>query len=184
MITLVELTHKIIDHDDPASLLEHADDYCFTYRRMGADKFILPADHAELLPIIEAYAHRPHAFLRYTQMVRDEVHAAYKGMSKAEEMQEFYRNLVVRVAQASLRDRRRRALAWLEKNYPHATTSERAAWVARLEKQWTQLRRSILAAERKQAGGRLPMSRVSEITEGFWTMVDEDIDAGNLPPLE
>lgn len=184
MSALMDITHKIIDHDDTVEMLRLADNYCHMYRLMGPDKFVLPAAAAPLLPIIEAYASRPQAFLRYVQVVRDAVHDAYPGSDKLVSVQEFYRGIVVRVAQFELRDRKKRVMLWLSKEYPEATTEQRHAYAAKMEKQWTKLRRSILAAERKQAGGRLTMSRVSEITEEFWKMVDDDIDSGKLPPLE
>lgn len=68
---LREATRVILDSADPAGELRLADEYLSTFRR-SPENFVLPEEHAHLMPIIEKFHSDEETFARYIRAVRDQ----------------------------------------------------------------------------------------------------------------
>jgi hypothetical protein len=171
-------TQAILSSDKPAEWLKLADMYINSFNQMP-EAFVLPAKHAILKPVIEAFHNDLETFVRYTQAIRDQLPP---GEDKVD-LQHFYRTLITRSVQQSRRARMNKALESVEKALGRTLDHEERERVAvRLERHWAMRRRELL----KHARSATPSGRVStdvqaEMLKEFWQEIDREIDNRELP---
>lgn len=184
MPTLMDATENLLRSEHPAKELSVADMYIRQLNE-NPDQFVLPRKYAYLAPVIENFAADLDRFVTYIKAMRDDI--GLRDGQRSErytQLQTLSRRLDVRVAQHQRRERLRRAAAWFEKNYPDVSTEQRHAWLRKLELRWNKQRRAWLSSARKQRGGSLSLYEQRDVLDEFWSMVDEEISTGGLPPYE
>jgi hypothetical protein len=140
-------------------------------------QFILPKQHAFLLPIIETYSSNALAFMRYIRGVRD---SFSRGSDAALEMQLLHRRVNSRSVQQIRRERTTRAMRKAEEMHGPAPFTTKQAWVARLEQIWSKRRLAFMDAA--SAGKRLTVDERAELLAEFWDGIDNEITHGERIP--
>lgn len=177
-MTIQEATDYILDSDDPARWLRLLDMYISQYNQMPA-AFVLPREYAVLEPLIAAMARNHPKIVQYIKAIRDTLP---KG-SKAADVNELYRTVMTRFIQQDRRQRMARALERAAELHGPAPSREvRVAYETKLYTLWGRRREELL--RRAKGSDRLMTEERSEILELFWKEVDEQIEAGDLPPWE
>ncbi len=181
MLSRKAVTEKLLNDPQPASQLQMVDAYIDQRKKMGT-KFVLPKEHSHLKPLIDHYQKDLDSFVDYVRDIRDDVPP--RGNTYIS-LHELYRTLRVRRVQQERRARGRRALDWLEKNYPKATIDQKMRWLRKLEQQWGKDRFHAMDVARDKIKGadRLTTDEREDVLNKFWADVDNDIKKGNLPPL-
>jgi hypothetical protein len=177
-MSLPELTDHLVKDPHVADKLRLADSYMLQQQRVGRD-FALPREHMDLLPIIDRYSKSFHKFVAYVKSVRDTVPPRSTNYVT---LHELYRMLEVRLVQQGRRERARRALMWLEGQYPTLNYDQRQRWLRKLEQSWGKERMQALDnARRKTSRGRVSTEEREEILEQFWDEIDQRVERGDLP---
>ena len=177
---VIEAVNALLRRDDPAGDMRLVDNYVDHYQR-DPKKFVLPREHAYLRHLIGAYVNKPKAFEDLVQWMRDTIQAAEGSSRRYEDMQEFYRVLVVRHTQATRRERLARVRAKIHELHPELTAEQRDQWVRQCEQAWINERRTILDAKRHMMGGPVPKEEQRRLLDSFWEDVDRRIEHGVLP---
>lgn len=181
MTTISELSDYLLYEvpDKAAELLALADMYIRAFNE-APEQFILPHDHAILLPLIERYHSNMAAFVLYVLGVRDSLPP--KSLWH-EAVHDLYRRLSGRYVQRVRRERMNRAMAKAVELYGDAPYDVKARWLRRLEKLWAQRRLAFLADWRRGRAHRT-LSRTDQadaLTE-FWDMIEQEIANGERIP--
>jgi len=168
--------------DRAATWLQLADRYMQQYNKDN-QQFVLPAQHAFLLPLIEKYSHNPGAFLKYLRGMRD---SFPRGSAHGMAIQAVFRRVTSRVTQQMRRERLARAMRRAEDLHGPALFTVKQAWMARLEHKWAQRRQRFLdSARAATTGKRMAREDQEELLAEFWDMIDNEIQIGErLPPWE
>jgi Ca2+-binding EF-hand superfamily protein len=177
-MALPELTDHLIKDPQVASKLRLADSYMLQVERMGR-QFRVPEEHSDLTPIIERYSRNFSRFVSYVKDLRDTVPPRSESYIA---LHELYRMLEVRLVQQQRRERARKALAWLEKNYPKLNSEQKLRWVRKLEQQWGKRRMAAMDdVRRKTLRGRLSTTEREGVLQEFWHEIDQEVEKGDLP---
>ena len=178
---LRETTSYLLRLPDVGAWLKLADNYIQTYNRLP-ERFVLPADHALLQPVIEAFAKDGEAFSTYIRALRD----ATDGVAY-DELHALYRTVSVRVLQVVRRTRLRRAvmllLPQLEPLLGRSIGYDDQQRVAKfLEQCWGAMRMAAMSEQRiSQQSKRLNTDDRGLLLGDFWKQLDLEIDKGEVP---
>lgn len=178
---LRDATNYLLRTPDAAVQLELADNYMQAYNKKPS-KFILPAAHARLKPIIEAFASDTQAFSHYIRAVRD----AHEGIV-FDALQQLYRRVNGRAMQRTRRVKQDKALlVW--KPYMEAKLGRKIPYSDRrrveeyIEQAWGKMRLAALAEERAlRRTNRLAREDEEIFLESYHKHFDMELDAGRLP---
>lgn len=178
---LRETTSYLLRAHDAAAWLRRADNYIHAYNKLPTD-FVLPADHAILRPIIEAFATDTQAFAEYLRAMRD----GSTGVS-FDEIHALYRTVGLRSLQVIRRTRTRRAVMLLLEDLQHVLGSElnydaqiRIAKV--LEQIWGSERMALLSRERsRMTSKKLTSEDRAVLLNAFWKDIDNKLERGEVP---
>lgn len=174
-------TSIILRAQDAAAQLRLADTYMQAYNKMPS-MFVLPAEHAKLQPIIEAFANNSSGFVEYLRAVRDSV----EGVAK-DEIHDLYRTVSVRVLQHSRRARLRRALDLIlpaveERNGSPLPYENQMRVLRCIEQIWGSMRIEMLSRERNAMNSkRLDEVGRAALLQEFWRGLDSELAAGRVP---
>jgi hypothetical protein len=180
-MNLREATSWLLHVPDPATQLRLADNYIQTYNKLPT-KFILPAAHGKLQPIIEAFANDVNGFVDYIRALRD----ASEG-GAYDELHELYRTISVRALQQTRRARITKALSLLgealEKKLGRELTAEnRVVVTSYIEKMWGAMRLEYMALEREQRRSeRLTSEDRGLVLDEFWKKIEAELANGRVP---
>ncbi len=176
-----EATRALMRRSDIASQLRLADSYIQAYNRVP-DQFVLPADHAILKPIIEAFASNTSAFAQYIKTLRDASES-----KDYDELHDLYRTIDMRALQSARRSRIRKAVAVLLPEFSAALgrdlTYEEQLKAARfIEHRWGAMRVAHMSEERsKHNKGRLPAEERTTSLSQFWSNIETSLENNNVP---
>ena len=175
---LREASRFIVESDQPAEQLRLADMYIHSFNQMP-QSFVLPADHAILKPVIEAFHDDIDLFVKYVRAIRDQLPA---GDDKVD-VQHLYRTLVTRTVQQARRARIHRALEVVESIVGRQLDQDERDRVAtKLERLWAYKRMEVMKQARGDTTkGRLSSDVRADVLKGFWDAVDRDIENRHLP---
>jgi hypothetical protein len=180
MATFRELARQLVDDPTAADVLRLADNYIQQMEKLGRN-FALPSEHKGLKPLVDKYAKEPDEFVDFVKSIRDQMPP--RGPSYVP-VNELYHTLLVRRVQNERRARLRRALRWLEGQYPKSTTEQRQRWLRKLEQRWGRERLATMEeARRKTGSGRLSIAEREVILADFWKEIDDMVSRGELPEL-
>ena len=177
---LRQATNFILAAHDVASWVKMADSYIQAYNRMPS-RFVLPAEHAVLQPIIEAFATDVGAFSDYIRAVRDASGDAF------DELHALYRTISVRALQLVRRARLRKAALLLQ---PELETligkkivyDDMMRVARRLEQAWGGSRMDAMSDGRAALKSkRLSSEDRSLLLDAFWKQIDIELESGNVP---
>lgn len=177
---LQSATSALLRAHDVAQQLKLADHYIQAYNRMPS-MFILPAEHANLRPLIESFASNADTFVEYLRALRDSL----DGHAR-DEVHDLYRTVSVRVLQTSRRARLRRALDIILPEVEVANGGplpyENQMRVMRcIEQTWGAMRMESMAKERSElTNKRLSSESRAVLLTEFWQMLDAELDAGRV----
>jgi hypothetical protein len=168
-------TGKLLRDPDPAQWLRLADSYIQAYNRIP-DKFVLPAQHAFLKPIIESFAQDTQALSRYILALRDAVDGGAR-----DELHALYRTISMRALQTDRRARIKRAVSVLEEQYRRsgrALDHDELQRVSRfVEQTWGDMRMQAMAMAREQLKAkRLTVEERAIELSAFWRTIDAALD--------
>jgi hypothetical protein len=178
---LKEKTTKLLHDPAVGKWMRLADNYMQAYNRMP-DSFVLPAEHADLAPIIRHFAKDATAFSEYIRALRD----ASEGLPY-DELHEVYRKVSLRALQLQRRTRLRKAvlvmLPDVEEKLGRSTKYQEqldiAEWV---EKVWGKMRTDLMDQERKElASKRINTTDRAVLLDAFWTNIDKKLAKGIVP---
>lgn len=171
-------TRTILDSDEPADWLQLADMYIASFVAMP-DSFVLPAQHAVLAPVVNAFYDNDVAFAEYVRALRDELP---KGARRAA-VHYVFRTINGRATQQVRRARMARALLVVEAMLGRKLEpDERKRVAAKLEQHWATRRREFLKAARGSTHkGRLTTDEQSALLKEFWDEIDAEIARRELP---
>jgi hypothetical protein len=143
------------------------------------DAFVLPAQHAVLKPVIEAFNLDTATFVNYIRAIRDQ----YEPGQQKVELQRLYRTILTRSVQQSRRGRVHRAIVATEKMLGRTLDpDERDRVTLKLEQHWAHRRLEFLKSARSTTDkGRLNTDERSEKLQEFWDEIDAEIARGELP---
>lgn len=174
------VTNMLLRAPDVARQLKLADSYIQAFNRVP-DQFVLPAKHAHLKAVIEAFASDTKAFGHYIRALRDSAEGgAY------DELHELYRVVSLRAVQVERRNRIRRAVVLLlprlqadlhqDVSYDDQTRAARF-----VEKRWGAMRLAAMAAERKlRRVERLSAEERAIVLDNFWRDIDNKLASGKV----
>jgi hypothetical protein len=178
---LRETTAYLLRLPDIGAWMKLADNYIQTYNRLP-ERFVLPADHALLKPIIEAFASDGEAFSQYLRALRD----AADGVAY-DELHALYRTVSVRVLQLVRRTRLRKAtlllVPQLEPLLGRGIGYDDQQRVAKfLEQCWGAMRMAAMSEERNsQKAKHLSSDNRGTLLDDFWKQLDLQITQGTVP---
>jgi len=175
-----ETTAWIINSDDPAKWLKMADIYIDQYNKLRSG-FVLPKEYDCIAALLEVFAKRHADFPDYIRVIRDNLP---KG-EQSREVNSLYRTVMTRFLQQERRDRVTRAVDKANDLYGPLSAEQKFGYARKAQKIWGNRRLELLRkAARHSSGRRLSMDEKAEILEIFWKEVDDEIDSGNIPPVE
>lgn len=178
---LRDATKTLLRVPDVAKWLRLADTHIQAYNRMP-ERFVLPADHALIKPVIEAFANDTDAFAKYIRALRD----ASDGTAY-DELHELYRTISMRALQSERRSRIRKAVAMLARllaaELGRQITYDEAVMVGRyVETQWGIMRIEHLSHHRRLHNTKRLTSEDRAIAlASFWASIDKALDNEQLP---
>lgn len=178
---LREATGVLLHAPDVGNWIKLADNYIQTRNKMP-ESFVLPANHAVLKPIIEAFASDAEAFSDYIRALRDS-----SGGVVYDELHNIYRTISTRTLQVVRRTRLRKAvttlLPHLEKRAGRAVNYREQMHICDLlEKEWGAMRLNLMRRERDALERkRLPTEERAAVLDAFWTDIDKKIEKGEVP---
>lgn len=177
-MTLRDATRTILGSESPAEWLRLADMYIGSFNQMPSS-FVLPAQHAVLKPVIEAFHSSTEAFVKYIQAIRDQ----YQPGDQRAELQMLYRTVLTRSVQQSRRARVARAITVAETMFGRSLDpDERDRVTKKLEQYWAQRRMQFLKSARGSTDkGRLRSDERTELLKQFWAEIDGEIERRDLP---
>ena len=166
-------------HDPHAAAkLRMVDNYILQAHRFGSE-FVMPREHRSLKPLVTRFFGNFNRFVFFVKEVRD---ASAPRSKQQAALHGLYRTLEVRLVQQERRDRVRRAVDWLEREHPRLTYDSRLRWARKLEQGWGRRRLSYMEDYRRMtAKHRLSTEEREEVLARFWTMIDNEINNGELP---
>jgi uncharacterized coiled-coil DUF342 family protein len=172
------ITERLIDDPQVVDKLKLVDAYIIQLHKLGR-QFILPHEHAELKPLVEAYANDLPKFVAYIKAIRDAV--PQRGNTYIA-LHELYRTLNVRQVQQERRARAGKAWEWLERKHPKLDYEQKTRWLRKLEQQWGRERLAYMDdIRRKLDKPRLTTEEREEVLDEFWREIDAGIKRGELP---
>lgn len=181
---LRKTTYALMRSPDLVLKLRLADSYLVTRNRMP-DLFSIPAEHAELKPIIDAFATDQIAFAEYIKAIRDEFSKEIKGDTYVQ-LNTLYRSIYSRAVQLVMRARVRKAvltlLPELEFKLGRPVNYDSQQKVAKMLQRWWRLwRLDTMATERNSLSKkRLPRDDVQIVLDSFWTAIDKALAKGEV----
>ena len=180
MMDLSEATQFIFYSGDPAQWLRLADTYIQQYNAMPR-LFILPREHAQLKPVVEAFARDDRGLTDYVLGFRNDLPDGEQKIA----VNALYRKINVRYVQRVRRERLTRALDMAEKKFGTLDYEARLKYSKKLEQAWGRRRLDWLADVRRKMGRRnIPLEEMNDALSVFWAGVDDEIERGEVPPTE
>lgn len=179
-MNLRDTTSHLLTVPDVGTWIRLADNYIQTYNRMP-EKFVLPAEHSILLPIVESFATDTNAFADYIRALRD----ASTGFAY-DDLHALYRTISVRALQVVRRTRLRKAvmllLPTIEATLGRSISYDEQLFTAKfMEQAWGAERINLMNRERSSTGvKRLTTDDRSVLLDAFWTNIDKKLDAGDV----
>lgn len=177
-MNLRDATSQLLRAHDVGRWIELADNYIRLYNKMPSS-FVLPADHALLKPVIDAFAADPRAFCDYIRAMRDgSTGTAY------DELHYLYRTISLRTLQNERRNRVKKAVesvtAKLEDRLGRQLSYQDKQAIGRvIEQTWGIRRMQVMSEERAlRKADRLSSEERSEVLISFWNNIDSKIDKG------
>lgn len=174
-------TTYLLNAPDIGQWLRRADNYIQAYNRMR-EGFTLPADHALLRAVIEAFTTDAAAWADYIRALRDAVEgAAY------DDLHDLYRTISVRALQVIRRTRLRKAVLVLQ---PEIETllgrainyTEQTQVASGLEQIWGAARMALMSRERREVtANRLSSEERAAILTAYWKDIDNKLAKGVVP---
>lgn len=179
-MSLHDATDVVLSNPERTAMwMQLADRYIQQYNQ-DPEHFVLPRQHAFLLPFIETYSRNIGAFLKYLRGLRDSMPAHSQW---AKDMQVVMRRVNSRVTQQIRRERASRAMRKAEELHGSAPFHVKQMWMAKLEQTWAQRRVRFL--EKVSGGKRLSRDDMAEHLAEFWDDIDNEISNGErIPPWE
>lgn len=176
-----EATRTLMRQPDIARQLRLVDSYIQAYNRLP-NEFVLPADHALLKPIIEAFAADTTAFAQYIRTLRDASES-----HDYDELHDLYRTIDMRAMQASRRSRIRKAVTVLMPEFAkelgrNLTYEEQLKMARFIEHRWGAMRLAHMDEERsKHNSKRLPAEERTTALAQFWKDIETALDNNTVP---
>lgn len=177
-MSLRKTTERLIGMPDVAHWLRVADAHIQSYNKLKS-RFILPAEHELVKPVVEAFANDTGAFAEYIRALRDAVSGAAKP-----ELNALYRTVSLRALQVTRRSRVRRAVTTLvpqiEKQLKREVNYDEQMLLGRfIEQVWGALRLDAMSHERDARRLKhLDAETRNEILADFWSEIDKKLDKG------
>lgn len=177
---LRDTTSYLLRAPDVGTWLKLADNYMQTYNRMPAS-FVLPADHAIVRPIVEAFASDTGAFADYIKALRD----ASDGVAY-DELHALYRTISIRALQTTRRTRVRKAVLLLTPAIEELTSKtlsydDQVVLAKYVEQAWGTLRLTLMDRERAALSRkRLDTEDRAVLLDAFWKDIDNKIEKGQV----
>lgn len=174
-------TAHLLSTPDIGQWLRRADNYIQAYNRMR-EGFTLPADHAILRAVIEAFAIDATAWAAYIRALRD----ASDGTAY-DDLHDLYRTTSVRGLQVVRRTRLRKAVLVLQ---PEIETllgrainyTEQTQVASGLEQIWGAARMALMSRERREVtANRLSSEERAAILTAYWQDIDNKLAKGVVP---
>jgi hypothetical protein len=179
-MSLQEATEFILDSGDAARWLKLLDLYLGQYLKMPSG-FVLPREYAVLAPILAALVKRPEKFPAYILGIRDTLPRG----EEVEAVNTLYRTVMTRYVQQERRARMAAALDKAVELYGPMSRDQRLRYESKVYTLWGRRRTELLKRAAKSTGrGRLSVEERAEILALFWKEIDNEIAAGDLPPVE
>jgi hypothetical protein len=173
---LVALREKLLDDPDIAAKLKLGDQYLQTMVKMGSS-FVLPHDHAELLPILEYYQDDLVGWCNYVKGIRNRM-APSDRMS---DVHDVFRTIEVRRVQAERRSRLDAAIKKaLQLKRIEDTSEAKKHYANRCTQEWIKQRTAMLSGMRGR-NGRVNEDERAVALDAFWAAIDEGITLGEIP---
>lgn len=178
---LRDATNYLLRTPDVGEWLKLADAHMQAYNKMKS-KFVLPADHAVLRPVIEAFAADTPAFVEYVKALRD----ASDGVAHTE-LHQLYRTISVRTLQATRRVRIRNAVNLLTPKLEAAlgrelTYQDKVRVGSFVEQCWGEWRMAAQEEERRSLRAkRINTEDRSALLDAFWRDIETALAAGKVP---
>lgn len=175
---LRQATKALVDAPDLAIQLRMVDSYIQSFNRLPS-KFVLPYEHINLKPIIEAFAHDLKAFSAFIKALRDTCEG-----ERYIEVHELYRTISLRALQQERRTRINRAIELLspiaEQHFNRPLTADDRLRLGRLaEQRWGALRLDYMReARREYNADRLTAEQREEVLAEFWQSIQRGLDNG------
>jgi hypothetical protein len=174
-------TTHLLNAPDIGQWLRRADNYIQAYNRMR-EGFTLPADHAILRAVIEAFAADAAAWADYIRALRDAVEgAAY------DDLHDLYRTTSIRALQVIRRTRLRKAVLLLQPEIENLlgraiNYTEQTQVASGLEQIWGAARMALMSRERKEVtANRLSSEERAAILTAYWKDIDNKLAKGVVP---
>jgi len=178
---LRDATRAILDSEAPAEWIKLANMYIVSFNKMP-DSFVLPAKHAILAPVINAFYDSDEGFAEYIRALRDQ----FPRGPQRDALHILYRTVNGRVVQQVRRARLARALLAVEAAIGRKLEAdERDRVAAKLEQHWGKRRTDYLNAVRSTTDkGRINTDERSSMLAEFWEQVDGEIARRELPQFK
>lgn len=174
-------TTHLLNAPDIGQWLRRADNYIQAYNRMR-EGFTLPADHAILRAVVEAFATDAVAWAEYIRALRDAVEGtAY------DDLHDLYRTVSVRALQVIRRTRLRKAVLLLQPEIENLlgraiNYTEQTQVAAGLEQIWGAARVALMSRERKElTANRLSSEERAAVLAAYWKDIDNKLAKGVVP---
>jgi hypothetical protein len=177
-MSLRKATERLVGLPDAAKWLQIADAHIQSYNKLKS-RFILPAEHELIRPIIEAFANDTSAFAKYIKALRD----GAQGMPFSE-LNALYRVVSLRALQVERRTRLRKAVLALtpdlEKHLKREVDYNEQQAVGRaVEQIWGAMRLDALSNARDALGvKRLTSDMRAQVCDEFWAELDKKLAKG------
>lgn len=167
----------ILTSYDPQEYVVLADMYIEMYTR-SPSSFRIPQEHAQLMPIIEAYYNKLGDFVGFVRDLRDAV-----TKDQYADMHEMFRRVQSRHVQIERRRRLARAIHLIEENLHLTFNYEQKKSVETwLERYWGLERTSRLNDVREASiNHRLSTEERAEICDLFWADLDNKLKHNIVP---
>lgn len=180
MMTVQETTDYILNSDKPAWWLKVLDVYVQQYNHMPSS-FVLPHEYRILEPVLAAIARKPEKLPAYIKAIRDTLPRG----PLAQDVNALYRTVMTRIVQQERRARMARALDKAADLFGPLDKDQRLRYESKLFTLWGRRRQELLSrAANHTASSRLSVEERAEILALFWKDIDDEIEAGQLPPVE
>lgn len=173
---LEDFRQRLLDDPNIAEKLKLADKYLLGMSKMG-DRFILPREHVEVLPVLEYYGNDNEGWCRYVRSIRDMLP---KG-ARLNDVQEVFRTIEIRRVQNSRRERLDAAIKKaIELRKIKDDPAEKRAYADHCTKEWIRQRTAMLL-EIRGSNGRVNEDERAVALEKFWSAIDQGITEGEIP---
>lgn len=177
-MSLRKTTERLVVMPDVATWLSIADTHIQSYNKLKS-RFILPAEHTLIQPVVETFAEDTARFADYIRAVRDST----EGMAY-DELNHLYRTVSLRALQVTRRNRIRKAvtvlLPQIERTLKRDVSYDEQLVLGRfIEQLWGAMRLEAMAKERDARNlKRLSAEVRNEILNEFWDAIDKKLAKG------